>query len=438
MKTEWFIDEVTSWSSHISWSEEEVARAATLLKKISLANMGEVVEDGDVSPDQARAYAIARALDALQRRCNQYAATMQRDDEPMVNARAERIPSARPMLDFLYKQRFLPRLNINSASYDELEALPAVGPTIAKRIIEYQQHTGTIHSLQDLDSIAGVGRRVIDALSELVCFGDKNEFHFMTPELAAFISVPDFPHLVDLIARTGGGFKAATDEIPSVAPGSVASPSEHVIDELEVVLDQVTASPYPKSQILQGIRASNLQDIHQDKARFDAMLQDQCTDINTGTLLLDRDYFPFVEELIAAAAGSLHIMLFYLSFYNSDTHPTTALVNTLIEKHRQGVDVRVVFDKDAKGDVYKSRLINQEAYQYLTQAGVPVTYDHEDRLMHMKLLVQDNEHVLIGSHNWTAGSLLSYSDASVYLQSHALAQHYEKLFDHYWETYSAH
>ncbi len=55
------------------------------------------------------------------------------------------------MLDFLYKQRFLPRLNIDSRSYDQLEALPAVGPTIAKRIIEYRKRTGAV------DFIAGFG-----------------------------------------------------------------------------------------------------------------------------------------------------------------------------------------------------------------------------------------------------------------------------------------
>ena len=49
------------------------------------------------------------------------------------------------------------KININTASVKELDALPGIGPTMAKRIEEYRQSKGTFTSIEDIKHVKGIG-----------------------------------------------------------------------------------------------------------------------------------------------------------------------------------------------------------------------------------------------------------------------------------------
>ena len=49
------------------------------------------------------------------------------------------------------------RLDVNAASYEELLALPHVGPQLAHRIISYREQNGRFSSLEELKKVGGVG-----------------------------------------------------------------------------------------------------------------------------------------------------------------------------------------------------------------------------------------------------------------------------------------
>ncbi|MDQ7025862.1 MAG: helix-hairpin-helix domain-containing protein [Anaerolineae bacterium] len=59
---------------------------------------------------------------------------------------------------------------INSATVEELETLPGVGPTTAQRIIEYREENGAFTSLEDLDNVSGIGPAMLEAVADLVSF----------------------------------------------------------------------------------------------------------------------------------------------------------------------------------------------------------------------------------------------------------------------------
>nr|WP_225938750.1 phospholipase D-like domain-containing protein [Kovacikia minuta] len=64
-------------------------------------------------------------------------------------------------------QSFNQRVNLNTATQAELDALPGVGPGLAKRIIAArQQHP--FRSLQDLDQVSGVGPKLLKKLEAQV------------------------------------------------------------------------------------------------------------------------------------------------------------------------------------------------------------------------------------------------------------------------------
>lgn len=49
------------------------------------------------------------------------------------------------------------KININTASVKELDALPGIGPTMAKRIEEYRQSKGDFTSIEDIKHVKGIG-----------------------------------------------------------------------------------------------------------------------------------------------------------------------------------------------------------------------------------------------------------------------------------------
>jgi competence protein ComEA len=59
-------------------------------------------------------------------------------------------------------------LDLNSASLEQLDTLPGIGPTTAQKILDYRQAHGAFHSLAELDAVPGIGPARIEQLKGLV------------------------------------------------------------------------------------------------------------------------------------------------------------------------------------------------------------------------------------------------------------------------------
>jgi competence protein ComEA len=51
------------------------------------------------------------------------------------------------------------KVNLNTASIEQLTTLPGVGPKLAARIVEYRQKSGTFRSTQELINVKGIGEK---------------------------------------------------------------------------------------------------------------------------------------------------------------------------------------------------------------------------------------------------------------------------------------
>lgn len=61
-----------------------------------------------------------------------------------------------------------PVVNLNSATLEQLETLPGVGPTIAQRIIDWRETHGTFTRVAELREVSGIGERTFAELEPLV------------------------------------------------------------------------------------------------------------------------------------------------------------------------------------------------------------------------------------------------------------------------------
>lgn len=60
------------------------------------------------------------------------------------------------------------RVNLNSATLEELDTLPRIGPAMAQRIVEWRTANGRFTSVEDLLAVPGIGDKMLETLRELV------------------------------------------------------------------------------------------------------------------------------------------------------------------------------------------------------------------------------------------------------------------------------
>ena len=59
-------------------------------------------------------------------------------------------------------------VHLNTATVEQLDALPGLGPATAQKIVDYRRKHGSFRSVDELDAIPGIGLAKIDQLRKLV------------------------------------------------------------------------------------------------------------------------------------------------------------------------------------------------------------------------------------------------------------------------------
>ncbi|WP_201352444.1 phospholipase D-like domain-containing protein [Hydrogenimonas urashimensis] len=115
----------------------------------------------------------------------------------------------------------------------------------------------------------------------------------------------------------------------------------------------------------------------------------------------------------------------------SFTHKTIA--KHLKNAARRGVKIRIIFDRSANLRNRKSQLGYLAKYRNIETmllAGKPYRDPDGDRaLMHMKMMVVDSRHVVLGSANWTYSAFGKNYEVILFIDDYAAAKRLERSFE---------
>ena len=58
------------------------------------------------------------------------------------------------------------KLNLNTATQEELEKLPHLGPVLATRIVNYRYEKGGFNSIEEIIKVKGIGKKIFAEIKE--------------------------------------------------------------------------------------------------------------------------------------------------------------------------------------------------------------------------------------------------------------------------------
>lgn len=59
-------------------------------------------------------------------------------------------------------------VDINTASFEELDKLPGIGPTTAQKIIDYRDENGPFARIEDIVNVSGIGPATYEEIKDLI------------------------------------------------------------------------------------------------------------------------------------------------------------------------------------------------------------------------------------------------------------------------------
>jgi len=64
------------------------------------------------------------------------------------------------------------KINLNTASAEDLTSLPGIGEVLAARIVAYREEHGPFQTLDDIMQVSGIGSKVVEEIRDLATLSD--------------------------------------------------------------------------------------------------------------------------------------------------------------------------------------------------------------------------------------------------------------------------
>jgi phosphatidylserine/phosphatidylglycerophosphate/cardiolipin synthase-like enzyme len=140
------------------------------------------------------------------------------------------------------------------------------------------------------------------------------------------------------------------------------------------------------------------------------------------TIIIGSDYVPTVAPLIKQAKRSINVLMFDWRWYPNDFMCDTSILNhAFVTMSRQGVKVRAITNYS-------------EIIKILTRLGIEAKKWNSSRILHSKLVIIDNEIVVMGSHNFSQSAMTRNAETSSVIYDKEEVQKLTDYFESLWRS----
>ena len=67
------------------------------------------------------------------------------------------------------------KININTASVEELQELPRIGPKVAQRIVDFRKEHGRFKRIEEIMKVKGIGESTFERIRDLIMVEEKSK-----------------------------------------------------------------------------------------------------------------------------------------------------------------------------------------------------------------------------------------------------------------------
>jgi len=423
------IEYIKSWNTGIDWTAKDITKVAALLKQIALLNGGIIKYDIKLDEEIRETYLLSIINEGLNAVVREYQKKLKlREADGYFWKERNDIETK---FDFTRPVRYFDKTAINLASVQELLTIPLISENMAVGIVDFREQNGYFTDIKQLLKIEGVSEADVKSLGYALSVFNPDDSLNYPATVKTFSADPDFRNYINILKN--GDQYVFENKVPQPINPDLY---DILIKELRKIVRYLKKHHYPKYGKYRRVRASRIQEDYENH-QFVKELEDNASgDFRGAAVLDDTQYLYFLLRALKTAQKKIRIIMFFMAFKDEEKYPTDKIMDEILKAKQRGVDVRIILDKDAEGDVYGSRIINYDAFKKFTENGIDVLFDFEEKVTHSKIVIIDDEHVIVGSHNWTAGSFYAYDDKSIYVESKDFNEKVSSHFDELWANYS--
>lgn len=144
------------------------------------------------------------------------------------------------------------------------------------------------------------------------------------------------------------------------------------------------------------------------------------SNVSDVVFLSNEEYLPVLRESIREAKQSIFVEMYLIRPGSSLGHPVNTILSELSEARKRGVQVRVLMDSHYEKD-------NSQTAERLKSSGVwDIQFDAEDITNHTKMVILDDEIVIVGSQNWSLSALAASTESAVFVRDRRVAADLQK------------
>lgn len=67
------------------------------------------------------------------------------------------------------------KININTASVEELQKLPRIGEKVAQRIVDFRKEHGKFKKIEEIMKVKGISEKTFKRIKDLITVGEKTK-----------------------------------------------------------------------------------------------------------------------------------------------------------------------------------------------------------------------------------------------------------------------